>query len=294
MFTGGCTSWSTIFHDFIWSLGFSLGGFSLAKLGQYMAAIDEAIASGTLAGGGPGATVIGALDRRLLQQATHGWPMHSVNGGTVNPIWSISTLGTDLAPGEWDGSDYTSLSTCASKAAQRGVPFFAWTGQIYGGYCKVLKPGIHSANLNTNQGYGYKLYEPTYGTVNCKVTIDNYLLSVKYDDIELPVSGDKTRWDSVKTFSFTRKVGAVLEIVGMEHDHIHNQGCAVSGMLLECDSGLTSNTGHWHTHGSNDGVNWHSHGGPPCQSTSGFHSHGQTPGAQKIWAGNGMRYAKFK
>merc|ERR1711953_355495 len=40
-----------------------------------------------------------------------------------------------------------------------GVAYFAWTGRVYGGYCKVLKSSVTSPNLNTNQGYGYKLWE---------------------------------------------------------------------------------------------------------------------------------------
>ena len=45
----------------------------------------------------------------------------------------------DLAPGEWDGSGSTSLDVCHQKAITAGVHLFAWTDQVYNGYCKVLK-----------------------------------------------------------------------------------------------------------------------------------------------------------
>merc|ERR1711953_749372 len=242
--------------------------------------------------GGAMPAIIGAPGRRLLQKTSYGWTMHATAGGRINPVWSPSTLGVDLAPGEWNGSPSTTKENCAVRAAQNGVPFFAWS-PVHAGYCKTLKPGIVAPNLATNlePHYGYSLYEPTYGLVNCKLFIDDWSISVKYNGEQLPVSGTGG-WDQVKTFSYIRKPGAVLEIVGQEHDNIQGHGCSISGMLLECDSGLTSNTHDWHTHGSQDGVNWvpSSH---VCQSTSGFHSSGQTPNAQKIWSGNGLRYAKF-
>ena len=69
-----------------------------------------------------------------------------------------SPLGTDLAPGEWNGYGQTSQAMCACKALAARVQYFAWTARRYGGYCKVQKPSVAHPNLATNQGYAYKLY----------------------------------------------------------------------------------------------------------------------------------------
>ena len=73
----------------------------------------------------------------------------------------LSTQGTDLAPGQWDGSGYTGFAVCEARAAVAGVRFFAWTGEVYQpGFCKILKPAFSAApDLTTYQGYGYKLWE---------------------------------------------------------------------------------------------------------------------------------------
>merc|ERR1711953_828288 len=75
--------------------------------------------------------------------------------------WQKSSMGLDLAWGQWDGTGYTSFKQCKSNAESAGVRYFAWTGQVYNGYCKVLKPSVTVPNLNTNQGYGYKLWQNT-------------------------------------------------------------------------------------------------------------------------------------
>jgi len=76
--------------------------------------------------------------------------------------WQKSSDGVDLAPREWNGSGGTDFETCKAKAKSAGVRYFAWTGEVYQpGYCKVLKATIPSPNLNTNQGYGYQLWEDT-------------------------------------------------------------------------------------------------------------------------------------
>lgn len=73
--------------------------------------------------------------------------------------FECSPKGLDLAKGQWDGSGGTTLDKCMERANTAGVKYFAWTPRIYRGYCKVLKKGISKPNLNTNQGYGYRLYE---------------------------------------------------------------------------------------------------------------------------------------
>ena len=70
----------------------------------------------------------------------------------------------DLAYGQWDGSGQTNFDQCKLNADAAGVSYFAWTGKVYNGYCKVLKSSVTNPNLNTNQGYGYKLWEKRPGT----------------------------------------------------------------------------------------------------------------------------------
>jgi C1A family cysteine protease len=73
--------------------------------------------------------------------------------------WRVSLDGRDLAPGQWTGFASTSYESCVQKAESQKTKYFAWTGEVYSGYCKVLKPGFPHPNLSTFQGYGYKLYE---------------------------------------------------------------------------------------------------------------------------------------
>jgi len=84
--------------------------------------------------------------------------------------WSESKDGTDLAPGEWEGTGGTSYAQCQDRAKAAHSMYFAWTGEVYQpGYCKVLKSGVLSPNLNTHQGYGYKLYDNTCHQIESEV-----------------------------------------------------------------------------------------------------------------------------
>jgi hypothetical protein len=71
--------------------------------------------------------------------------------------WFESSQGVDLAAGQNEGSSGISFEACKAKAMATTVKFFAWTGEIFGGYCKV--PNVDCPDLTTNQGYGYKLWE---------------------------------------------------------------------------------------------------------------------------------------
>jgi len=74
--------------------------------------------------------------------------------------WKESEDGVDLAPGEWDGTGGTDFVQCKNAAKKAGVNYFAWTGDVYQpGYCKVLKKSVEEPNFDTNQGYGYKLFQ---------------------------------------------------------------------------------------------------------------------------------------
>lgn len=73
----------------------------------------------------------------------------------------LSTRGTDLKRGEWDGSGATDFAACQAKAATAQASFFAWTDEVYQpGFCKVLNIAYNSnPDLTTDQGYGFKLFE---------------------------------------------------------------------------------------------------------------------------------------
>ena len=62
--------------------------------------------------------------------------------GVVSP-----EIGVDLKPGEWDGRKAVTLKQCEDLATKAGVNFFAYTAEVYGGYCKVIKPSVASPDL---------------------------------------------------------------------------------------------------------------------------------------------------
>jgi len=74
-------------------------------------------------------------------------------------VWTKSGKGKDLKSGQWSGSGSTSYQECAERAVNTGVKFFAWTSQVYNGFCKVLKADVVGPDFSTYQGYGYVLYE---------------------------------------------------------------------------------------------------------------------------------------
>ena len=72
--------------------------------------------------------------------------------------YKISSEGMDLAPGEWKGFKKTTLDECKKLAAFYQVKYFAWSGAIYNGFCKVSTK-CTGPDLDKHQGYGYKLYK---------------------------------------------------------------------------------------------------------------------------------------
>lgn len=78
---------------------------------------------------------------------------------------------TDLKDGEWDGTAGTTLEECKEKAKAADVDYFAWTGAVYNGFCKVLKPSVSKPDLTTYQGYGYQRYKRR-GQLICGVETD--------------------------------------------------------------------------------------------------------------------------
>jgi len=133
--------------------------------------------------------------------------------------------------------------------------------------------------------------------VTCKLTVDNVLTHVRYDGIDLQVSGDFNSWKSTKTFSLPAHLvdGAYLEIGGYELSNCN--GCACSGLLLECDNGFVSSPSAWQAYGSDKEIISPANGlGKVCVSTSKFELQGSNPNfnAQKIWPSNGKKHAWFR
>lgn len=62
----------------------------------------------------------------------------------------------------WEASDAggKSLEDCKSKAEHAGVTHFAWTGDVYGGYCKIPPEGS-DAVLSMTTSYNYHVWEFT-------------------------------------------------------------------------------------------------------------------------------------
>lgn len=133
--------------------------------------------------------------------------------------------------------------------------------------------------------------------VTCKLTVDNVLTHVRYNGIYLQLSGDLNSWQSTKTFSLPAHLveGAYLEIGGYEFSDCN--GCACSGLLLECDNGFVSSASGWEAYGSDNEIISPSYGfGNVCISASKFRLRGSNPqfNAQKIWPSNGKKHAWFR
>jgi len=86
--------------------------------------------------------------------------------------WPLSSNGHDLLHEESDGYGHISWEDCKAKAEEAGVHYFAWTGEIYGGYCKVLKPEVSNPDLSHYNGYGNQLYEKQCGCRKCIKNVD--------------------------------------------------------------------------------------------------------------------------
>ena len=121
------------------------------------------------------------------------------------------------------------------------------------------------------------------------MTLDKIVSAVFYDGVKLAISGDPSNWKSVKTFSFRHVEGANLQIIGANPDNC--DGCKCSGLLLECDDGLTSNLNGWVVFGTDSPEKSPilADYSAPCQSSSEFNLKDQTSDAQKIWANNGKK-----
>ena len=146
------------------------------------------------------------------------------------------------------------------------------------------------------------------GPVTCKMTVDNTLLSVFYNNVDVTptLKGNAKNWQAPKTFSFTPVAGAVLAISGSEAGNCN--GCQCSGLVLDCTArngsgwdGLTS--GHsWMTQGYDNSASyptgWQANAfddskwGAPCTSSSRFSLGGSSE--KKIWPTNGKKFAAFR
>lgn len=72
--------------------------------------------------------------------------------------------------------------------------------------------------------------------VTCKLTVDNYVGTVKYNNVVLTAtSGDPNNWGSTKIYTFTTVSGARLDVQGREDGHGTTcQGTQCSGFAMEC------------------------------------------------------------
>jgi len=135
--------------------------------------------------------------------------------------------------------------------------------------------------------------DPAFDLITCRMTIDNVVTHVRYGGVDVDVSGDKTSWESVNTFTFKASPGAELEIGGYESSACH--GCKCSGLLIECDNGFKSNPSTFQAIGSNSPIlTPQDRFQDVCKSSSGFYLKGQTSAAEKVWPANGEKYAWFK
>jgi len=103
--------------------------------------------------------LLNKLDKSPNLKTNQGYGYELYENICRQECWKESDEGTDLAPGEWDGTKGTDFVQCKARAKEAGVLYFAWTPDVYQpGYCKVLKPSVAEPNFDTHQGYGYKLY----------------------------------------------------------------------------------------------------------------------------------------
>ena len=88
--------------------------------------------------------------------------------------------------------------------------------------------------------------------MECKLTVDNEIRYVKYNNITLDINGDQSTWTSEKSISFeaVNDDPGTLEIKGFNQE---NTNCQSGGMLIHCISNDTSSP--WHNFVSDD-VNW--------------------------------------
>jgi len=133
--------------------------------------------------------------------------------------------------------------------------------------------------------------------VRCHFTIDNKVLGAYYGGTAVPVHGDTGRWESSKYIDLNYVGGKYLVITGLDHD---GNSCRNGGFAMMCGDGKSSATAGWQAvgHDAQGSLNQHLSGGAvgwgaPCKSTSGFSLQGH-PGAKKLWASNGKKYAAFR
>merc|ERR1711881_821611 len=147
---------------------------------------------------------------------------------------------------------------------------------------------------------------PAAGTlVSCIATIDNVVSSFKYNGETLTSSGSYSNWGAAKSFSFIDAgAGVYLEIEGYEASNC--DGCACSGLGVECTADDTTNawhhfssdTSHWVASGASSAAGLTDDFGSVCTSSSGFSLSGGSY-YTKIWADvsggtTADKYARFR
>ena len=94
-------------------------------------------------------------------------------------------------------------------------------------------PGKYEITFTAKHHAGYYTAP---AQVTCKLTVDNYVGTVKYNNVVLTAtSGDPNNWGSTKIYTFTEVSGARLDVQGRESGHGTTcQGTQCSGFAMEC------------------------------------------------------------
>jgi len=135
--------------------------------------------------------------------------------------------------------------------------------------------------------------------ITCSLTIDNTLVSVKYNGAPVAIDGDKGNWNADKHISFHATEGGDLEVIGNDSESGDTGHCATAGFAIQC-SGDDPFWGSFNSGssaisaagGSADGSSFGAYG-TPCDSASGFYLP-SNHGLKKIWASGTNRFAKFQ
>jgi hypothetical protein len=86
--------------------------------------------------------------------------------GTVGTSseWVVSTAGYNLDRSQTIYGGGISLDACKALAEEQTTKYFAWSGEIYNGYCSALKIEFAACvRITQDSGYGYQLYERPAG-----------------------------------------------------------------------------------------------------------------------------------
>jgi len=220
------------------------------------------------------------------------------NGLTSNLTnWKAIGYSTDVIPSTLMGGTSTSSWNAPCQSSS-------------GYYLSNVNPAPTKIWASNGLKYAAFRYDPVFSTVTCKLTIDNEIHLVYYNnqDITSQVQGNLKDWTSPKTVTFNEVVGATFAISGYNWEA---NGCQTGGFSITCSStnsnsaynGLQSDASKWRVVSSNSAAvaatvsgksstfsTWNT----PCVSTSGYSLSGVTTQPTKLWAQDGLKYVAFR